>query len=61
MRTSFAFKKIYSKHKINRTRFTRMFLISLLLIGSIAIAIENEKELLSVEQTELVTISVTDK
>ena len=37
-----------------------MVLISLLLIGLIAIVIKNERELLSAEQTELLPIRVSD-
>ena len=35
-----------------------MFLISLLLIGLVAIALKNERVLFSAERTELVTIRV---
>ena len=37
-----------------------MFLISLVLIGLIAIAINNERELLNAEQAELVPIRVNN-
>lgn len=38
-----------------------MFLISLVLIGLIAIAIANEKELGNAEQTEAIPVRVNDK